>query len=53
MLVAMGLLSAPTTDAIGMGIGTSVGYLVLLGFGTGYVPSLFLALPFSSQNLDV
>lgn len=37
VLVAMGLLSAPTTNTLGMGIGTSVGYLVLLGFGTGYV----------------
>jgi MFS family permease len=35
VLIAMGLLSAPTTNAIGMGIGTSVGYLVLLGLGTG------------------
>ncbi|KAG8221194.1 MFS general substrate transporter [Butyriboletus roseoflavus] len=43
VLIAMGLLSAPTTDAMGTGIGTSVGYLVLLGFGTGalYVTTIY------------
>ena len=42
VLIPMGLLSYPTTNAMGMGIGTSVGYLVLLGFGTGYVPRPFV-----------
>ncbi|KAF8549159.1 hypothetical protein OG21DRAFT_1488770 [Imleria badia] len=38
VLVAMGLLSASTT----YGIGTSLGYLVLLGLGSGYVLRLFV-----------
>lgn len=41
VLIAMGLLSALTTDSasdtMGTGIAASVGYLVLLGLGTGYV----------------
>ncbi|KAF8141325.1 MFS general substrate transporter [Boletus edulis] len=35
VLIAMGLLSSPATDGIETGIGTSLGYLVLLGFGSG------------------
>lgn len=38
VLVAMGLLSGSTT----YGIGTSTGYLVTLGLGSGYVPYLFI-----------
>ncbi|KAI9572008.1 major facilitator superfamily domain-containing protein [Boletus coccyginus] len=35
VLTAMGLLSAPTMNAMGRGVGMSLGYLALLGLGIG------------------
>jgi len=60
VLTAMGLLSAPTTNAMGRGIGMSLGCLALLGLGIGYVPRPFVRSSsrcpsghFSSRDWDI
>lgn len=45
VLTAMGLLSAPTMNAMGRGVGMSLGYSALLGLGIGYVPCPFFRSP--------